>query len=47
MLYGACCEARSRFEFNPEWEPRYESANRLAAKIDIITGPDSGILAGG
>jgi NAD(P)-dependent dehydrogenase (short-subunit alcohol dehydrogenase family) len=33
----------SRLEPKPEWEPRYPSSNRLAGKVALITGADSGI----
>jgi len=33
----------SRLEPKPEWEPRYPGSNRLAGKVALITGADSGI----
>lgn len=33
----------SELEPKPEWQPRYKGSDRLAGKIAIITGADSGI----
>ena len=33
----------SRLEPRPEWEPRYPGSGRLAGKVALITGADSGI----
>ncbi|WP_336973050.1 SDR family oxidoreductase [Sphingobium aromaticiconvertens] len=33
----------SRLSPKPEWEPRYKGSNRLAGKVAIVTGADSGI----
>ncbi|WP_176598462.1 MULTISPECIES: SDR family oxidoreductase [Sphingobium] len=33
----------SRLEPKPEWEPRYPGSGRLAGKVAIVTGGDSGI----
>ena len=33
----------SRLEPKPDWEPRYPGSGRLAGKIALITGADSGI----
>ena len=33
----------SRLEPRPEWEPRYPGSGRLAGKVAIVTGADSGI----
>jgi NAD(P)-dependent dehydrogenase (short-subunit alcohol dehydrogenase family) len=33
----------SKLEPKPDWEPRYESSNRLEGKVALITGADSGI----
>jgi NAD(P)-dependent dehydrogenase (short-subunit alcohol dehydrogenase family) len=33
----------SRLEPKPEWQPRYKGSERLAGKVAIITGADSGI----
>jgi NAD(P)-dependent dehydrogenase (short-subunit alcohol dehydrogenase family) len=33
----------SRLEPKPEWEPRYPGSGRLAGKVALITGADSGI----
>jgi len=33
----------SRLEPQPEWEPRYPGSGRLAGKVAIVTGGDSGI----
>ncbi|WP_150295262.1 SDR family oxidoreductase [Sphingobium estronivorans] len=33
----------SRLSPKPEWQPRYKGADRLAGKVAIITGADSGI----
>ncbi len=33
----------SRLSPKPEWEPRYRGSDRLAGKVAIITGADSGI----
>ena len=33
----------SRLEPKPEWQPRYPGSGRLAGKVAIITGSDSGI----
>ena len=33
----------SRLEPKPEWEPRYPGSGRLAGKVALITGGDSGI----
>jgi len=33
----------SRLEPKPEWQPRYAGSDRLAGKVAIITGGDSGI----
>ncbi|EPR08401.1 short-chain dehydrogenase [Sphingobium indicum IP26] len=33
----------SRLEPKPEWEPRYPGSGRLAGKVAIVTGADSGI----
>ena len=33
----------SRLEPKPEWEPRYSGSGRLAGKVALITGADSGI----
>ncbi|WIW90339.1 SDR family oxidoreductase (plasmid) [Sphingobium sp. V4] len=33
----------SRLEPKPEWQPRYPGSGRLAGKVAIITGADSGI----
>lgn len=33
----------SKLEPKPEWQPRYKGSDRLAGKIAIITGADSGI----
>ena len=33
----------SKLEPKPEWQPRYRGSDRLAGKVAIITGADSGI----
>lgn len=33
----------SKLEPKPEWQPRYKGSDRLAGKVAIITGADSGI----
>jgi NAD(P)-dependent dehydrogenase (short-subunit alcohol dehydrogenase family) len=33
----------SRLEPRPEWEPRYPGSGRLAGKVALVTGADSGI----
>ncbi len=33
----------SALDPKPDWEPRYEGSNRLAGKVALITGADSGI----
>lgn len=33
----------SRLEPKPDWEPRYPGSGRLAGKVAIVTGADSGI----
>ncbi|WP_395336240.1 SDR family oxidoreductase [Novosphingobium sp. BL-8H] len=33
----------SRLEPKPEWQPRYAGSGRLAGKVAIVTGADSGI----
>src|SRR3546814_11497823 len=33
----------SRLEPKPEWEPHYPGSGRLAGKMAIVTGADSGI----
>ncbi|TCM14404.1 NAD(P)-dependent dehydrogenase (short-subunit alcohol dehydrogenase family) [Novosphingobium sp. PhB165] len=33
----------SKLEPQPEWQPRYPGASRLAGKVAIVTGADSGI----
>jgi len=33
----------SRLEPRPEWQPRYAGSDRLAGKVALITGADSGI----
>ena len=33
----------SRMEDKPEWQPRYPGSGRLAGKVALITGADSGI----
>jgi hypothetical protein len=33
----------SALEPKPEWEPRYPGSGRLAGKVAMITGADSGI----
>lgn len=33
----------SALEPKPEWEPRYPGSGRLAGKVALITGADSGI----
>lgn len=33
----------SKLEPKPEWEPRYPGSGRLAGKVALITGADSGI----
>src|ERR1043165_7643080 len=33
----------SQLEPKPEWEPRYPGSGRLAGKVALITGADSGI----
>ncbi|AXB75987.1 glucose 1-dehydrogenase [Novosphingobium sp. P6W] len=33
----------SRLEPKPEWQPRYSGSGRLAGKVAIVTGADSGI----
>ncbi|AHE52443.1 SDR family oxidoreductase [Sphingomonas sanxanigenens] len=33
----------SRLEPKPEWQPRYPGSGRLAGKVAIVTGADSGI----
>src|SRR5438270_13327041 len=33
----------SQLEPKPDWEPRYKGSDRLAGKVALITGADSGI----
>ena len=35
--------AESRLDPQPEWQPRYPGSGRLAGKVAIVTGADSGI----
>lgn len=35
--------AEADMEDKPEWEPRYRGSDRLAGKVAIVTGADSGI----
>ncbi|MEP2234782.1 MAG: SDR family oxidoreductase [Alteripontixanthobacter sp.] len=35
--------AEAEMEDKPEWEPRYRGSDRLAGKVAIVTGADSGI----
>ncbi|MDP9085462.1 MAG: NAD(P)-dependent oxidoreductase, partial [Pseudomonadota bacterium] len=33
----------SQLEPKPDWSPRFEGSGRLAGKVAIVTGADSGI----